>query len=261
MREGETKTSVYGASLLSGLLYCAYCNSKLVGAYAIKNRANGQYYRPIYRDYKNAITANHCGGQSCYSAKIIEALVWDAVQQYFTSIKDAVQSVWNEQVKAQLLKKTSQAVQCGEREVQKLQNALEKLRDEVIKSLVGESLFSAEMLRQLLDQKQGELDEAYQKLSAAKLAREVNGNRSKRLHDHYINVRNWADVFDEASIDEKKMILSRLIERITVDRNYNIKIYFYIALDDFKQALPDKRESGCVVVAEETDTLYSQLGG
>lgn len=48
----RTKTSIYGASLLSGLLYCAHCGHKLVGTYHTKQRANGAYYyRPVYRCY------------------------------------------------------------------------------------------------------------------------------------------------------------------------------------------------------------------
>ena len=29
------------------------------------------------------------------------------------------------------------------------------------------------------------------------------------------------------------MILARMIERITVDRDYNIEIHFYVTVDDF----------------------------
>ena len=38
--DAQTKTSVYGATLLSGLLYCAHCGHKLVGGYCTKQRSN-----------------------------------------------------------------------------------------------------------------------------------------------------------------------------------------------------------------------------
>lgn len=257
--EGESKTSVYGASLLSGLLYCAHCNSRLVGSYAMRNGANTTYHRPVYRDHKKAIKANRCEGLYCYSAKIIETLVLDLIQRYFTTVSNADPSVWNEQARVHLTRKTTQAMKRADNEVQKLQKALESLREEVIKSLFGESPFSQETLKSILDQKEAELDEAYQKLSAAKHARDIENSRSKRIHDHYINIKSWAAVFDGVSTDEKKMILFQLIERITVDRNYNIKIYFYIVLDEFKQALQGQGGNGYVVTAEAADTLYPKL--
>ena len=49
----------------------------------------------------------------------------------------------------------------------------------------------------------------------------------------YRNIRDWSAQFDKAPLDTRKMILARLIEKITVDRNYNIEIHFYVTLDDF----------------------------
>ncbi|MGN1027818.1 MAG: recombinase family protein [Faecousia sp.] len=39
-REAKSKASVYGATMLSGILYCAHCGKKLVGSYCTKQRAN-----------------------------------------------------------------------------------------------------------------------------------------------------------------------------------------------------------------------------
>ncbi len=46
--DATTKTSVYGATLLSGILYCAHCGHKLVGSYCTKQRKGCTYRRPIY---------------------------------------------------------------------------------------------------------------------------------------------------------------------------------------------------------------------
>ena len=70
-----SKTSVYGATMLSGILYCAHCGHKLVGTYCTKQRANGAYHRMIYRCYYGAAKAKNCGGQTVYSAKKIEDVI------------------------------------------------------------------------------------------------------------------------------------------------------------------------------------------
>ncbi len=46
------------------------------------------------------------------------------------------------------------------------------------------------------------------------------------------------------------MILSRIIGKITVNRNYDITIYFFLTLDDFKHALAEEGRDN-VKVCEE----------
>ena len=46
-------------------------------------------------------------------------------------------------------------------------------------------------------------------------------------------IRSWAAEFDKAPTDARKMILARLIDKITVDRDYNIDIHFYVTPEDF----------------------------
>lgn len=41
-------------------------------------------------------------------------------------------------------------------------------------------------------------------------------------------------MFDEAETNEKRMILSKIIERIEVDRNYHLNIHFYVVLEDLQ---------------------------
>lgn len=101
IEEGRTKTSVYGATLLSGILYCGHCHKKLVGSYCVRNRKNHTYFRPIYRCYNGAIDARECDGQTVYSARIIEDEIDRVVHQYFESVKSTVDFIWKEQARRQ----------------------------------------------------------------------------------------------------------------------------------------------------------------
>ena len=49
----------------------------------------------------------------------------------------------------------------------------------------------------------------------------------------YKNIQDWAAKFEGAPLDIKKMILARMIEKITVDRDYNIEIHFFVTVEDF----------------------------
>lgn len=66
--EGKTKASLYGATLLSGLLYCGHCGHRLVGTYHTRELKHGQsYHRPIYRCYNNATKAKGCDGPPAHT--------------------------------------------------------------------------------------------------------------------------------------------------------------------------------------------------
>ena len=46
-------------------------------------------------------------------------------------------------------------------------------------------------------------------------------------------ITDWAEQFDTADVDSKKMILAHLIERIDISRDYHIVIKFFVSLEDF----------------------------
>lgn len=59
----------------------------------------------------------------------------------------------------------------------------------------------------------------------------------KQLKAKYQEIIDWADAFEHLRGDNQKMILARIIERITVDRNYNLTITFFITRDEFEAAM------------------------
>ncbi len=55
----------------------------------------------------------------------------------------------------------------------------------------------------------------------------------KYLMEQYEHVKDWTNIFDEATTDAKKMILARLIKKRTIYRGYRITIHFFITPVDF----------------------------
>ena len=47
------------------------------------------------------------------------------------------------------------------------------------------------------------------------------------------------------------MILARIIEKITVDKNYNISIYFFLTLEDFRKEMEDNVEKFEILEASQ----------
>ena len=239
----RTKTSIYGASLLSGLLYCAHCGHKLVGTYHTKQRANGAYYyRPVYRCYNGATKAKGCDGQRTYSAARIEKAVLEIVHQYFSHFGESMDAVWKEQQRLQIKQGSGARLKQAELSLSRLQAQHKKLREELVKVLMGESVFDEETIKSMLDEKQDAIEKAEAYLKEVRASAEDTEQKLQQLIFQYRSIKNWSSVFDQANDDEKKMILARIIENITVDKNYNISIYFFLTLEDFRKEMEDNAE-------------------
>ena len=248
--DAPTKTSVYGASLLSGLLYCAHCGKKLVGGYCTKQRKNGAYHRPIYRCYNGNVKAKLCDGQAVYSAAKIESAVLDVVHQYFHSLSRTVDDVWKEQARRQLRSRLESQVKSAKANLERLQQQDARLRQEVMRSLMGESCFEPDMLKEMLSKNKAELADAEARLASLESEKDAEATRIRYLSSQIQQIHDWAGEFDSANNDTKKMILARMIEKITVDRQYNIVIRFFISPESFEESIaatdehPDMMKAG-----------------
>ena len=126
-------------------------------------------------------------------------------------------------------------------ELEKLQKQQIALRQEVMKSLQGESAFETDLLRSMLDENKSALAHAESKLIACQQEKETEEARLQYLIEQYRSITDWAKEFDHADNDTRKMILARLIERIEVDRNYHLTIKFFVTIEEFNQThLPDQ---------------------
>lgn len=103
--------------------------------------------------------------------------------------------------------------------------------------MAGESAFDQRVIQEMFEENAQAIARVQKEMETIEQEKDEADRRLKQLIEQYQHISEWSEVFDGASVDEQKMILSRLIEKITVDRDYHITIYFYITLDQFKESL------------------------
>lgn len=258
LMEGEERPNdIYGAKLLSGLIFCAECGARLSGVYQTDKRGGVKRIRPVYRDYKTTRQSYGCRGQTTYSAEKVEAAVLLIMRRYFRIFNDHVRQVWDEQFRLQMKKKQSTALRDAKTKLARLSDQHAKLKDEIMKALMGESDFDKGTLQGMLNDKQLEIDAAEAQVRECEADDSQIDARVQKLTEQFQNISDWAEVFDRADDDGKRMILSRMIERIAISRGYHISIQFYIAVDDFRDAIRECQEEGYQVKMADNDRVVT----
>lgn len=241
--ENATKTSVYGAYLLSGIVYCGHCGKKLVGGYHTKQTATHAYHRPVYRCYNGEVRAKNCDGQRTYSGRKIEKAVLAVVKEYFATINTTMNQLWEQKAKQILRTGNKNRIKSLKATMERLCREQEGLKKEVVKSISGESDFDRSLLKTLLDENKTAQQETEQALQQAIYDDAFEEDQVKKLEHHFRSVVDWAEQFDHVPVDTQKMILARLIERIDVNKGYQIAIKFFISLNEFFGVSADNAES------------------
>ena len=119
-----------------------------------------------------------------------------------------------------------------EQKINEVNSNIEVLKNEVIKSLTGESSFSSDLLNELINEKEIE------KIKLLNLKEELNNkmNQKKLKEGELLQIKNkipvWKKEFEKADLDVKKMLLSEIIKEIRVF-NDRYEIDFRLELNDY----------------------------
>lgn len=74
-------------------------------------------------------------------------------------------------------------------------------------------------------------------MEAAQAAYDEGQAMLDTLNAQYDDIISWADMYDSASMESKKMIVSCLIRRVEVYRDYRLHIDFNIDFEQFSAGL------------------------
>ena len=246
----ENKTvplNTRGQSLLSSNAYCGHCGSKLTlttngSGYVNKNGEVTVKKRIRYVCYSKTRKRGSCDGQTGYTMKILDSIVEDIIHQLF----DRLKSIPKNEIVSQKYQETVKAAQAtlnkAKMDFAKITKEIADYKAEVVKVIRGESNFSADLLNSLIAGAQEKSNETEKNIATLQNELEDNKRMLTEIKSQYSKALNWSEIFDEADIETKKMIVSYLIKKVSVKRDYNIDIEFNIDFEQFSIGM-DKKEA------------------
>ena len=137
-----------------------------------------------------------------------------------------------EKIKNDNIQEDTNILKAAIREMEKKKSEIEKLKEEVVKVLMGESSFSKEMLSEMLQEKTKELEMLNE--NKTKLEDKINRKKIKQKDIKLLSktIPNWQEEFKLVGVEEKKMLINQIIKDVEVFEN-EIKIKMKIDFDDF----------------------------
>ena len=227
-----------GQAMLSGNIFCAHCGGRLtIIRYQDRyERADGSIYsvdQVKYSCYHKTHKLCKCDGQSTYQADRVDEVVRQIIRRIFSCMDGAP-----EEEKLQALFKRQMA---GNRATQKKldleltknREQLTKLQLEIGKTLTGDSIYSPEDLTQAIQTIRSRIAEAEEKLAELKAEEEQKKRGMDMITPTYNQFKSWADEFDTATLEQKKMIACHLFKRIEVGRDYKISVELNMSYQQF----------------------------
>ena len=234
-QENHVPLNTRGQYLLAGNVFCGHCGSRLTTngkAYPCKDYPIRVVKRVRYICYGKTRKQTECDGQTGYTAHILNDIIDKVVRQIFERMKAVPKSEVVGVRYREKMEERKALLRSVKADYTKAAAELEALKSEVVKAIKGESSFSKELLASLISDTERKCQELQAALEQAQSEYDAGEATLQSLNSQYDDMISWAEMYDSASVESKKMIVSCLIRRVDVYRGYRVHIDFNI---DFKQ--------------------------
>jgi len=232
-RKNEEKRHVamrtQGQAMLSGNIYCAHCGGRLTSIHYKDSyeRADGSMYRVDqikYSCYHKSRKLCKCDGQTTYQADKVDEMVSQTIREIFKSMSGApeeekMQELFQRRIAGNRAMQKKLGFELGKNREQ-----LTKLQMEIAKTLTGDSIYSPEDLTQAIQAVKKRIEEAETQLGKLKEEETQKKQGIEMVTPAYKQFKSWAEEFDSATLEQKKMIACQLFKRIEVGRGYKISV-------------------------------------
>ena len=201
--------------------------------------------RVRYICYGKTHKQTDCNGQTGYTAHILDGIIDKLVRRIFERMKAIPKSDIVNLRYQEKMEERKCLLQSVRADYTKAAHELDMLKAEVIKALRGESSLPKDLLGTMVTEAETKCRELQESMEAAQTAYDEGKTVLASLNAQYDEIISWSELYDTASIEAKKMIVSSakkmivssLIRRVDVYRGYKLHIEFTIDFEQFCRGL------------------------
>ena len=92
-------------------------------------------------------------------------------------------------------------------------------------------------LSSAVEQKEQEIETDKTAVEAACLELEHIEELAEQRNEELNEIITWADIYNNASLERKKMIVAQLIKKVSVSRGYQVSVEFNITFEELQRAI------------------------
>lgn len=228
-----------GQGLLSGNLYCGHCGARLVQTSNISKVRNEdgsvrkEYKRIRYVCYNKTRHKGTCDGQTGYTVHKVDSIIDGVIREIFARAKDAPQGEILQPKYESRIKELETKRSAISRKVKKHGDAVDALKTEMINVIRGESALDRETISEMLAESKAALEEAEAELERCDLELEDGQEIRNEIMKAHDSLLSWADMYDQSELEDRKMIVAKIINKVSLSRDYKIEIDFAISYEDY----------------------------
>lgn len=239
MQQYHVPFSTRGKLALTGMVYCGYCGKKL------KNTGYANHWTSKKTGEEKVSYVgrygcpNQCKPRSNYSQEYLEAIVFLTVETYLENLKKIDISSELEEMQSQKGKRIEREIKDIDKKIRNLVSDVKTLEEKIPDAIRGDFAFSAEKLSALIKEKETRKNEIENTKNSLKEQLEQVSVKKEELEQFITRMPNWSELFKEADLQTKQMLLSTLVDKIIV-KDEEITIRFKIRLEDhMEQSIPE----------------------
>ena len=239
----ETAALAKSKALLCNNIYCGSCGRELIvttHTYTLKRKTGDTKTNRRYRYMctNRTLCRNECNGQGTFSVIKVDDLVRKHLKQFLQQIDSNSQNELIERKYQNSVAELNAKIIRLKNKERKLTTQLKTLYSEVPDSISGKSSYSPVQLSDIINDLKDRIDEITEKLEPLENERADKQQLQMSIQRRYEKYKNLLIRFFENEVgdDERRMIILKLFERITVSRGtkeYDIKFMMRSDYADF----------------------------
>ena len=223
---------IVGKALLSGNVYCGHCGGRVFASTARKTHhptdgTNGRV--AIYKCYNRTQHKGNCDGPTTYRAEKVDAVVSKLIRDIFQKAGAVSEyDIIHNQIGA-TASDLQQQIRQAKLELSKKHIEQGRWEGLMLDSLDGKCPFTPEQVKSRLDSVKEAMTSLSVNIESLESRLADSDRLTQELKEQHQQLLSWAEMFDNATPAERKLIASHLIRAVTLTRGYGIQIDFNIS--------------------------------